>query len=284
MRFDVINLAVEGYGTDQELLRLENEGLAYHPDVVVLNFCMTTDSAEQRPRYGHRRRARPEAVLHLGGRKVVASPRRAPEAHGPAPDRPMARRRIPSLSPRGRPAPRATPGVPGQAKAREPVRRWPAETYLRLIRRIHEVATVAGRGCSWSYTPTSRPSVAALRCFESLCWTPSSRGSPWWTWASVIGPRGWPSTRSPRLPGPPDAPRPPLRRGGNRGAPGRSRPRVPTERPVATTVVPPRGDPYPHGHRSRSHRWRSGVPRGEELRRGGEKARLGAEREPPPSR
>jgi hypothetical protein len=42
-RYDVVNLGVEGYGTDQELLKLEREGLAYHPDVVVLNFTMAND-------------------------------------------------------------------------------------------------------------------------------------------------------------------------------------------------------------------------------------------------
>ena len=42
-RFEVINLAVEGYGTDQELIRLEREGLAYRPAVVILNFCVAND-------------------------------------------------------------------------------------------------------------------------------------------------------------------------------------------------------------------------------------------------
>jgi len=42
-RYDVVNLGVEGYGTDQELLQLEHEGLAYHPDVVVLNFTVAND-------------------------------------------------------------------------------------------------------------------------------------------------------------------------------------------------------------------------------------------------
>jgi hypothetical protein len=41
--FDVVNLAVEGYGTDQEVLRLEKEGLAYRPDVVVLAFALAND-------------------------------------------------------------------------------------------------------------------------------------------------------------------------------------------------------------------------------------------------
>jgi GDSL-like Lipase/Acylhydrolase family len=42
-RYEVLNLAVEGYGTDQELLQLEHFGLRYQPDVVVLNFAVTND-------------------------------------------------------------------------------------------------------------------------------------------------------------------------------------------------------------------------------------------------
>jgi hypothetical protein len=42
-RYEVVNLAVEGYGNDQELLVLEDEGLHYHPDVVVLNICIAND-------------------------------------------------------------------------------------------------------------------------------------------------------------------------------------------------------------------------------------------------
>jgi len=40
---EVVNLAVGGYGTDQELIKLEREGLRYHPDVVVLHFCLFSD-------------------------------------------------------------------------------------------------------------------------------------------------------------------------------------------------------------------------------------------------
>jgi hypothetical protein len=40
---EVVNLGVEGYGTDQELLKLEHEGLGYQPDVVVLNVCIAND-------------------------------------------------------------------------------------------------------------------------------------------------------------------------------------------------------------------------------------------------
>jgi hypothetical protein len=40
------NLAVMGYGPDQELLVLLREGLRYQPDVVVLAFCLANDFAE----------------------------------------------------------------------------------------------------------------------------------------------------------------------------------------------------------------------------------------------
>ena len=40
---EVVNLAVQGYGTDQELLRFEREGLLYHPDAAILNFCLAND-------------------------------------------------------------------------------------------------------------------------------------------------------------------------------------------------------------------------------------------------
>ncbi len=36
---EVVNLAVPGYSTDQQLWTLEREGLRYHPDVVLLAFC-----------------------------------------------------------------------------------------------------------------------------------------------------------------------------------------------------------------------------------------------------
>jgi hypothetical protein len=36
--WEVVNASVSGYGTDQELLYLESDGLAYHPDVVLVLF------------------------------------------------------------------------------------------------------------------------------------------------------------------------------------------------------------------------------------------------------
>jgi lysophospholipase L1-like esterase len=43
---EVVNLGVMGYGTDQALLKLEREGLAFGPDVVVLHFCLYNDFAD----------------------------------------------------------------------------------------------------------------------------------------------------------------------------------------------------------------------------------------------
>ena len=43
---EVVNLAVEGYGTGQELLKLQREGLRFHPDVVVINVCLENDALD----------------------------------------------------------------------------------------------------------------------------------------------------------------------------------------------------------------------------------------------
>jgi hypothetical protein len=43
---EIVNLAVMGYGTDQALLKLKREGLAFGPDAVVLHFCLHNDFAD----------------------------------------------------------------------------------------------------------------------------------------------------------------------------------------------------------------------------------------------
>lgn len=43
---EVVNLAVQGYGLGQELIRLEREGLDYRPQVVVVNVCLANDFAD----------------------------------------------------------------------------------------------------------------------------------------------------------------------------------------------------------------------------------------------
>jgi hypothetical protein len=43
---EAVNLAVEGFGPEQSLLRLEREGLAFAPEVVVMNLCLDNDFAD----------------------------------------------------------------------------------------------------------------------------------------------------------------------------------------------------------------------------------------------
>jgi hypothetical protein len=44
--YEVVNLAVDGYGPDQSLIKLEREGLRYAPDVVLMNVCLENDFAD----------------------------------------------------------------------------------------------------------------------------------------------------------------------------------------------------------------------------------------------
>jgi hypothetical protein len=48
--YEVVNLAAAGYGTDQALIRLEREGMAYRPDVVLLHFCLHNDFTDNASR------------------------------------------------------------------------------------------------------------------------------------------------------------------------------------------------------------------------------------------
>jgi hypothetical protein len=41
--FEVLNWSVPGFGTDQALIKLQREGLAQRPDVVILSFCRAND-------------------------------------------------------------------------------------------------------------------------------------------------------------------------------------------------------------------------------------------------
>jgi hypothetical protein len=69
--YDVINLAVEGYGTDQELLRLEGEGLAYRPDAVVLSFALANDVHNNASSNNDPRGSMPKPWFSLEGDTLV---------------------------------------------------------------------------------------------------------------------------------------------------------------------------------------------------------------------
>lgn len=76
-RVEVINAGHSGYGTDNELLFFQNEGIRYRPDVVLLAFNLQNDIAENSPAIVAKMYAggprHPKADLELGpdGRVVI---------------------------------------------------------------------------------------------------------------------------------------------------------------------------------------------------------------------
>jgi hypothetical protein len=63
---EVVSLAVPGFGTDQELLRLEREGLGYRPDVIVVGFCLANDLVDNALDAFLYSRAHPKPRFELG--------------------------------------------------------------------------------------------------------------------------------------------------------------------------------------------------------------------------
>jgi hypothetical protein len=62
---EVVNLAVQGYGTDQALLRFEAEGLSYQPQTAILNFCTANDFRDNGARSAIYDRAYPKPYFTL---------------------------------------------------------------------------------------------------------------------------------------------------------------------------------------------------------------------------
>jgi hypothetical protein len=73
---EVLNLAVHGYGHDQQLLRLRRDGLPYRPDVVLLGFY---NADVDRNRLSFRDYAKPRFRLRGGELRVEGVPVPAPE-------------------------------------------------------------------------------------------------------------------------------------------------------------------------------------------------------------
>lgn len=77
--WDVLNLAVSGYGTDQQVLSFEYEGRHYRPDVVALGFFVRDYSRNLMRFRGY---AKPRFVLDpAGGLRLEGSPVEPPEAY-----------------------------------------------------------------------------------------------------------------------------------------------------------------------------------------------------------
>lgn len=69
--FEVVNLAVDGYGPDQSLLKLEREGLGFRPDVVIMNVCLENDFADALSPTFLYDGAHPKPYFRLGGGDLV---------------------------------------------------------------------------------------------------------------------------------------------------------------------------------------------------------------------
>lgn len=75
---EVINLAVHGYGQDQILLRLESEGVKYHPDIVVMGFL---NDDMNRNRMSFKDYAKPYFVLEEDSMILQGVPVPAPQSY-----------------------------------------------------------------------------------------------------------------------------------------------------------------------------------------------------------
>jgi lysophospholipase L1-like esterase len=69
--FETVNLAVQGYGLAQSLLKLEHQGLALSPDVVVLNVCLGNDVADTASRVFLYDGRHPQPYLEMDGGRLV---------------------------------------------------------------------------------------------------------------------------------------------------------------------------------------------------------------------
>ena len=76
-KWEVLNMAVHGYGTDQQLLMLKHEGVKYHPDVVIVGFFVEN---VYRNGLAFRDFAKPMFVLENGALRLTNTPVPSPEA------------------------------------------------------------------------------------------------------------------------------------------------------------------------------------------------------------
>jgi len=76
-RVEVLNLGVHGYGHDQMLVYLREEGLRYHPDIVIVGF---VQDDMQRNMLGFRDYAKPRFELDDGELELCNSPVPSPDA------------------------------------------------------------------------------------------------------------------------------------------------------------------------------------------------------------
>jgi hypothetical protein len=175
--FDVVNLAVEGYGTDQELLRLEHEGLRYHPDVVILNFCMTNDVLNNASPTGTDEQVqKPYFTWEADGLRLHDEHLRlswlqrieqwlADRSH-------LYRRAVALLPARAERTPAA------EAAEGRRLGRQATELTFRLIRRIDEVTKRSGARLLVLLHPDEPAYRRGSRLLQEFCWTSLLEGIP----------------------------------------------------------------------------------------------------------
>jgi hypothetical protein len=177
---EVVNLAVGGYGTDQELIKLEREGLRYHPDVVILHFCLFSDYTDNSLASALFDARQPKPYFTWDGHALV----KHDEHLKLAPLRKLAQwlsdyshlyNRLRLLGGLGR-APRQ-PGVWAERKNRVEDNLGPAaELTFALIRRMSELSRQAGARFYLVVHPDEFAFRHRSRLLRKLCTAPMLEG------------------------------------------------------------------------------------------------------------
>ncbi len=146
---EVANLAVQGYGPDQELVVLQRAGLPLGPDVVVVAFCMANDLAESMLRVSLYDGSTPKPRFHLTRGELVPEVEHlehglAWQAQRALADHSQLFNRLASL----RPEPRALPGPHWRERYAAALRDEDQVVALNvaLVRRMRDASLERGAG------------------------------------------------------------------------------------------------------------------------------------------
>jgi hypothetical protein len=181
-QLEVVNLSVGGYGTDQELIALEERGLSYAPEVVVLNFCLFSDFVDnslpsalfdaRQPKpyftWDGRTLTRHDAHVQLGAPRKLAQ-WMADESH-------LFNRLVGAL---GLAKPPRQPGVWMDRKAAVMSNLPPAvELTFAMIRRLNEVSRAAGARFVVAIHPDELAYKHRSRALQKFCGARALDGIP----------------------------------------------------------------------------------------------------------
>jgi hypothetical protein len=175
--YEVVNLAVPGYGTDQALLRLEREGMAYSPDVVLLHFCLHNDFVDNASRTYFYDGLHPKPYFTVERGSLVLHDR---HLHLSVPER-MALWMHESSHVFNHLGGRAAPGSDERAARKEATLRDAdavRDLTFRLIARTAEVARQGGAGFACIVHSGRREFREGSTWFDALWNAPSLRGIP----------------------------------------------------------------------------------------------------------